>query len=132
MFCRNCGNPMDPNASVCVKCGCNKNVGQSYCPNCGAATAPGAAVCLNCGSSVQNAGAGKSRLVAGLMGIFFGSFGVHNFILGYTGKAVAQLLITVLSCGALAPVSSIWGLVEGIMILSKKVNVDAKGVPLTD
>ena len=38
-------------------------------------------------------GAQKSKIAAGLLGIFLGSFGVHNFYLGYTGKAVAQLLL---------------------------------------
>ena len=39
----------------------------------------------------------KSKMAAGLLGIFLGSLGIHNFYLGYTGKAVAQLLITILS-----------------------------------
>jgi TM2 domain-containing membrane protein YozV len=71
-------------------------------------------------------------MAAGLLGIFLGTFGVHNFYLGYTGKAVAQLLISVLSCGILAVVSGIWGLVEGIMILSGSIDRDAKGVPLQE
>ena len=133
MYCKNCGNAMDDKASVCVKCGCQKGVGNSYCSNCGAAMNPGANVCLSCGAAQNTAaqGQGKSRLLAGLMGIFFGAFGVHNFILGNTGKAVAQLLITVLSCGILGAASAIWGLVEGIMILAGSINTDANGVPLT-
>ncbi|CCY71409.1 putative membrane protein [Clostridium sp. CAG:921] len=55
----------------------------------------------------------KSKLAAGLFGIFLGGLGVHNFYLGYTGKAVAQLLLSLLSCGLLSWVSSIWGLIEG-------------------
>lgn len=74
----------------------------------------------------------KSKIAAGLFGIFFGAFGVHNFYLGYTGKAIAQLLITILSCGCLAMVSSIWGLVEGIMILATKDYKDAQGKLLKD
>ena len=74
----------------------------------------------------------KSKMAAGLLGIFLGSFGVHNFYLGYTGKAVAQLLITVLTCGFGSFVSGIWGLVEGIMILSGNINVDGKNIPLKD
>lgn len=133
MYCKNCGSPMDDKASVCVKCGCQRGVGNAYCSNCGAAMAPNASVCLNCGASANAANAeGKSRLLAGLMGIFFGALGVHNFILGNTGKAVAQLLITVLSCGTLAIASEIWGLVEGIMILTGKINTDAHGMPLSD
>lgn len=74
----------------------------------------------------------KSKLAAGLLGILIGSFGVHNFYLGYTGKAVAQLLITLLTCGAGAVISGIWALIEGIMILTGSINVDGKNVPLTD
>ena len=49
MICRNCGNQMDPQAVVCVKCGVPAGQGQNFCPNCGAATTPGAAVCTQCG-----------------------------------------------------------------------------------
>lgn len=134
MFCKNCGNPMDPNAAVCVRCGCPKGVGVSYCHNCGQPTVPNAAVCTSCGSAltVAPAAGAKSKLTAGLLGIFLGSLGVHNFYLGYTGKAIAQLLISLLSCGTLAVASSIWGLIEGIMILCGKITVDGKGNTLKD
>jgi len=75
---------------------------------------------------------GKSRVAAGILGILLGALGVHNFYLGYNGKGIAQLLITILSCGMLAAVSSIWGLVEGIMILTKGINCDAQGRPFID
>ena len=75
---------------------------------------------------------GKSKMAAGLLGIFLGAFGVHNFYLGYTGKAVCQLLISLLTCGFGAFISSIWGIIEGIMILSGSINTDANGVPLKD
>lgn len=108
-----------------------------YCANCGKELTDEQDICLNCGvrvkksttSSVPNA---KSKLAAGLFGIFLGAFGVHNFYLGFTGKAVAQLLITVLSCGILSPVSAIWGLIEGIMILSSNDYKDADGNTLRD
>lgn len=74
----------------------------------------------------------KSKVAAGIFGILLGAFGVHNFYLGYTGKAVAQLLITLLSCGALSFVSAIWGLIEGIMILAGNITEDANGVTLKD
>ena len=133
MYCKNCGNLMDPNAAICVRCGCAKGTGASYCHNCGNPTVPGAAVCTSCGTAlaVVNA-ASKSKLTAGLLGIFLGAFGVHNFYLGNTGKAVAQLLISVLSCFTLAVASEIWGLIEGIMILCGKITVDGKGNPLKD
>lgn len=134
MFCRNCGNPMDPNAVVCVRCGCAKGTGQSYCPNCGNPTNPGDAVCprCSCGLYLVATPQSKSKLAAGLLGIFLGALGVHNFYLGYTGKAVAQLLISILSCGTLSFVSAIWGLIEGILYLAGHYTTDANGVPLRD
>ena len=78
----------------------------------------------------------KSKVAAGLLGIFLGCFGAHNFYLGYTSRAVAQLLITLLSFGLLVPVSVLWGFIEGIIILCARPGqppwgVDAHGVPLT-
>ena len=78
----------------------------------------------------------KSKVAAGLLGIFLGCFGAHKFYLGYTGKAVAQLLITLLSLGFLAVIPAIWALIEGILILSAQPGaqpwgVDARGVPLS-
>jgi len=78
----------------------------------------------------------KSKAAAGLLGIFLGCFGFHNFYLGYTGRALAQLLITLLSIGLFAPVSALWGFIEGIVILCSRSGqppwgVDARGVPLT-
>ena len=74
----------------------------------------------------------KSKLAAGLLGILIGALGIHNFYLGFTGKAIAQLLITVLSFGLLSFIPAIWGLIEGILILTGSMNVDANGIPLTD
>ena len=135
MFCRNCGNQMDPQAVVCVKCGVPAGQGNNYCPHCGAQTAPDAAVCTQCGVAFAQpvpVGEQKSKMAAGLLGIFLGAFGVHNFYLGYTGKAVAQLLISVLSCGIFAVASEIWGLVDGIQFLTGSITTDAKGIPLKD
>lgn len=74
----------------------------------------------------------KSKVAAGVLGILFGALGIHNFYLGYTGKAVAQLLITVLTCGWGSIFSGIWGLIEGILILTGSIAVDGNGVPMKD
>lgn len=138
MYCKNCGNPMDDQAAICVKCGYAKGTGANFCHNCGQQMQPGAAFCTNCGAqpivNPNNNPNAKSKLAAGLLGIFLGGFGVHNFYLGNTGKAVAQLLICLLgSCLVVGPaVAGIWGLIEGIMILCGKITTDAKGVPLKD
>lgn len=108
-----------------------------FCTNCGKEINEGAAICVNCGAMVNdnrliNNPNAKSKLAAGLLGIFLGSIGIHNFYLGYTGKAVAQLLIALLTCGIGAAVTSIWGLIEGILILTGSIDKDAAGVPLRD
>ena len=54
----------------------------------------------------------KSKIAAGILGILVGFLGIHNFYLGYTGKGIAQLLISVLSLGLLSPISGLWGLIE--------------------
>lgn len=96
----------------------------------------GAAYAAGYPQGVPVAGVGKSKVAAGVLAILLGALGIHNFYLGQTGKGVAQLLITVLSCGMLAVVSSIWGLVEGVLILtavpgSQPWGVDADGYPLS-
>lgn len=140
MFCRNCGNQMDNNAVVCVKCGVPRNVGNRFCQNCGQQTPQEAVVCVNCGVALaQNPvaqGEQKSKIAAGLLGIFLGSFGIHNFYLGFTTKAVIQLVVSVVggivTCGLASLVVSVWGLVEGVMILTGSIDTDANGVPLKD
>ena len=125
MYCKNCGNAMDPNAAICVKCGFAKGTGASFCPNCGNPTQPGAAFCPSCGFAlpVKPAAGSKSKLTAGLLGIFLGGIGIHNFYLGFTGKAVAQIVVSLVTCGA----GSLWGFIEGIMILCGSMNKDADG-----
>jgi TM2 domain-containing membrane protein YozV len=61
----------------------------------------------------------SNKIPAGVCGIILGSFGVHKFILGYTGAGITMLLITVLSCGILSPIMHLLGLIEGIIYLAK-------------
>ncbi len=61
----------------------------------------------------------SSKIPAGVCGILLGGFGVHKFILGYTGAGLIMLLATLLTCGAAGIVTHIIGLVEGIIYLCK-------------
>jgi TM2 domain-containing membrane protein YozV len=72
----------------------------------------------------------KSKIAAGLLGIFLGGFGIHRFYLGYTTIGIVQIIVTVLTCG----LGAIWGLVEGIMILTgaEQFRADAEGRPLRE
>lgn len=68
----------------------------------------------------------KSKMAAGLLGIFLGGWGIHNFYLGFTKKAIIQIIVSICTCG----IGGIWGLVEGIMILTGSISEDANGNPL--
>ena len=67
----------------------------------------------------------KSKVTAGLLQIFLGSFGVGRFYLGDAGTAVAQILVSWLTCG----VGAIWPLIDGIIMLTGDP-VDSDGRPL--
>lgn len=110
-----------------------------YCANCGAELKEGAEFCSKCGTKkgtnkkpvtgqpVNNANTQpKSKLAAGLLQIFLGCFGVGRFYLGYTGIGIAQLLVSLFTCG----IGAIWPFIDGILILTGSVNTDADGNPL--
>jgi TM2 domain-containing membrane protein YozV len=69
----------------------------------------------------------KSKVVAGVLGIALGGFGAGRFYTGHTSTAVAQLLVTIFTCG----LGHFWGLVDGIMILVNG-GTDAQGRVLRD
>ena len=124
-----------------------------HCGNCGTALPDDAKLCYRCGTATRNAAARmepsaragggrgepsyaampdypdrRSRVVAGLLGIFLGSLGVHRFYLGFIGIGVAQCIVTLVTCG----LGGIWGFVEGILCLARVIDEDADGVPLRD
>jgi TM2 domain-containing membrane protein YozV len=61
----------------------------------------------------------STRIAAGVCGIVLGAFGVHKFILGTPLAGVIMLLLTVLTCGWLAVIPSVIGLIEGIIYLTR-------------
>jgi len=110
-----------------------------YCTKCGAVNEDTAKYCINCQAqltpvsggyqpmqSVNPVGSGAmtdwkalgadKKILAGILGIVVGAFGVHKFVLGYTTEGIIMLAITVFTCGT---VSSVIGIVEGIIYLTK-------------
>ena len=115
-------------AKFCPKCGTELKDGENFCSNCGNASET-----TNNSEQVNTTVTavkpeGKSKMAAGLLGIFLGGWGVHSFYLGYTGKGIAQIFVTLFTCGF----GAIWGLIEGILILTGSINTDANGNPLVD
>ncbi len=128
MFCRNCGKEVAQQAIFCPSCGCAPTAGKNFCQNCGQPTDSVAEVCIKCGVRLGGE-TEKSKLVAGLLGIFVGWCGVHRFYLGYVGIGIAQIFVTLLTFGA----GALWGFIEGILILTgTSIKRDAKGRPLKE
>jgi TM2 domain-containing membrane protein YozV len=69
----------------------------------------------------------KSKVVAGVLGIALGGFGAGRFYTGHTGLAVAQLVVTLVTCG----LGHFWGMIDGILILANG-GTDAQGRVLRD
>ncbi|MFJ2812478.1 TM2 domain-containing protein [Streptomyces sp. NPDC087294] len=61
----------------------------------------------------------KSKIVAGILQIFLGCFGVGRFYVGSAGVGVAQLL----TCGGLG----FWALIDGIIFLVSNDRTDKQG-----
>jgi TM2 domain-containing membrane protein YozV len=55
----------------------------------------------------------NKKVVAGILGILLGGFGIHKFYLGYTTAGIIQILLSCVGIG------SIIGLIEGIIYLTK-------------
>lgn len=137
MYCRNCGAEMNENAVVCVKCGVQKNGASNFCQNCGKPTNPEAIVCVSCGVSLtQKGGASggtgvksqKTKMVAGLLAIFLGHLGLHEFYLGNKQKAIYKIVATVIAAILfLAGIGIIvflaiwgWNIYDAVMIFTGK------------
>jgi len=65
----------------------------------------------------------NKKILAGVLAILLGAFGVHKFILGYTKEGIIMLAITLIigafTCGIGASAVGIIGLIEGIIYLTK-------------
>lgn len=105
-----------------------------FCSNCGKEVDEKAFVCPNCGVKLRYDESGyqeKSKIEAGLLALFVGSLGIHNFYLGFKEKGIAQLLLTTIgSFLIIGPlISSIWAFVEMILIFIGNVT-DSDNNPL--
>jgi TM2 domain-containing membrane protein YozV len=91
-FCFACGALLDARAELCPKCG----VRQMLPP-------PAPAI---------DAALDRSRVAAGLLGIFAGTFGIHKFYLGKTGQGIVYVIFF------WTFVPAIIGFIEGIWYLT--------------
>ena len=97
-YCSACGAMLDPRAEICPRCGVRQVTPFTMGPG---------------GMTNVNAGFGqRSKVVAGLLGIFLGGLGIHKF---YTGK-IAQGVLYLVFCWTFIP--AIVGFIEGIWYLT--------------
>jgi TM2 domain-containing membrane protein YozV/RNA polymerase subunit RPABC4/transcription elongation factor Spt4 len=124
MYCRNCGKAVNEKAVACPACGVPPRLERKFCWSCGEATQPNQTICTKCGVSLGGAGSGgKSKVAAGLLGIFLGAFGVHKFYLGYAREGAIMLLVSVaglvVTAGMATSVMALVGFIEGVIYLTK-------------
>lgn len=122
--CENCGGTMQPDENglyaICEYCGARQEIEKKQ----NALTDPIVITTESKGT--------KSKTAAGLLAIFLGTFGAHNFYLGYTTKAIIQLVLSVVFCWTYVVPMAIWfwSMFEAIRILTGHVT-DATGNQLS-
>jgi TM2 domain-containing membrane protein YozV len=124
----------------CSQCGAQVQYGASFCSACGARvnaldTAPGKQPLVmpsytsplppdvdpKSGLPYSH----RNKIVAGLLQIFLGGLGIGRFYTGHVGLAVAQILVTIFTCG----LGVLWPLIDGIFLIASDAR-DAEGRPM--
>jgi len=121
MYCKNCGEMMNDNQAICVKCGVKTGEGSNFCQNCGNPMNPGADICLACGVAQKKAGnlAGHDKITMALLCFFLGGIGVHNFMMGESKKGIFKIVMSLCS-----GIGAILALIDFVRILTDKYEIN--------
>ena len=123
MYCKNCGEMMNDNQAICIKCGVKVGEGNTYCANCGKEIAANADVCLNCGVANKKANSnylnGQDKVVMIIIAVLIGGLGIHNFMMGETKKGIFRIVMSFL-CG----LGYIFAIIDAIKIACGNYIVD--------
>ncbi len=121
MYCKNCGEMMNDNQAICVKCGVKTGEGSNFCQNCGNPMNPGADICLACGVAQKKAGnlAGHDKITMALLAFFLGGLGVHNFMMGESKKGIFKIVMSL--CFG---IGAILALIDFVRILTDKYEIN--------
>lgn len=121
MYCKNCGEFMNDNQAICIKCGVKVGEGANFCANCGETISPVADFCMKCGVAVKKNDYlnGPDKVVMILICFFLGYLGVHNFMMGENKKGIFKIVMF-FCCG----ISTILALIDLIKIAMGSYVVD--------
>ena len=103
---------MQTTSKTCSACGAQIDSRAEVCPKCGVRQAA-------VGGDAAYRQASGTKIAAGICAILLGSLGIHKFILGMTTPGIIMLLVTLLTCGIGGAVTTVIGIVEGIIYLTK-------------
>lgn len=127
-----------PHVVHCARCGYAMSVAPEHtriavgCPHCGQVIEPwcqgepgrpALPVMVDWSGGEGRLVSSRHKVVAGILGIVLGAFGVHRFYLGFIGIGIIQLLLF------WTGISAVWGLAEGILCLFGEMH-DVDGLPL--
>jgi len=117
MYCQSCG-AVITGKRFCTSCGTAAPLGAPVPPPSSAygTPKPYAQPQGPHGAPYQGGQPSEKKLPAGLLGILLGWLGIHKFYLGYTNAGIIMLVIGLFSC---VIASSVIGLIEGIIYLTK-------------
>lgn len=129
--CPFCMEKVNAEAKKCRHCGETLDVVLRVAEEARRSAAAGAPIVVNNNNNNNNNNVGtayppKSRLVYILLGLFLGSFGIHNFYAGYSGRGIVQLLLTLFLGWLFFPLLIVW---LWVLIEIIAVNRDARGTP---
>lgn len=88
-----------------MKCGADPRVHRNYCMHCGEQLNPNQVVCIKCGTPIETkqkksndnfSSQNKDQIVAAILAFLLGGCGVHKYYLGDKVAAIYYLLLTFL------------------------------------
>jgi len=111
--------PPPDDRKFCVECGTAIRRAAVVCPLCGVPQPTLVAPLQPPAAPAQDRPISTDRITAGIFALVLGWLGVHKFILGYTKQGIILLLATMVTFGALGPVTAVIGIIEGVIYLTR-------------